>query len=316
MVEHVYYVESDNINPYHNLGLQNYLLNHIPDNSLVFMLWKNNDSVLLGNQQSAYSECNLAQLEIERTYLARRESVGKAMYNDLGCLNYAFFVYLNNYDIAAQINVIYQALRQLGLPVYLNSDNEIMLDGMRITDNYYVVYQEKCMHCGSLYWDCDKSRRGRVLKDASSKHGLGNVTDFNPLINMSQINHSVLQSLADRYGPVYQLSITDSFEQQIEKHHSYGYIYQTDRPYTLIINEQFDNGHIQLYIDMLKNRIEHIDAYMDREDILFMDILHRVFEGLVIDDVSFRKRSHGIDEKYTGDLNRIYVQIKKESYRI
>ena len=36
MVENVYLVDSENINPFHNLALQAHLINNIPDDSLVF----------------------------------------------------------------------------------------------------------------------------------------------------------------------------------------------------------------------------------------------------------------------------------------
>ena len=259
---------------------------------------------------------SLSQLEIEHTYLARRQSGGPAVFNDLGCLNFAFFMYQNNYNVVNQINVIYQALRQLGLAVYLNTENDIMLNGSRIVESIYGMSGEGCMHAGTLYWDADKSRRGRLLNDKNRKLGLANITDFNPVINLSEISRRILQCLADRYGPVYQLSITDNFEELVESYHNLGFIYQSDRQYTLIINDQYECGHVQLYVDMYKNCIDRIDVYMDEGDPQFQTVLHRVFDGLIIDDVSFRRRLFEAENMYENDMTRIYVYIKKESYRI
>lgn len=316
MVEKVYYVQSRSINPYHNLALQKYLFDNIPDNSMIFMLWKNNDTVILGNQQNAYMECTLSRFEIEHTYLARREMVGKAIFNDLGCLNFAFFLYQNNYNIINQVNVIYQALRQLGLPIYLDENSEIMLSSARITDSTYFTAQGKCIHSGTIYWDADKAKRGRLIRDDRAKSNIANITDFNQLVSLNDISKKVLQSLADRYGPVYQLSITDNFEELVEKYRSLQYIYQTDKKYTLILNDHFENGHMVLYVDMLRNYIMKIDVYMDNEDFMFIDSLQRVLAGMVVDDATFKRRIFHVDEQYGKDIIKIYELIKKESYNI
>ncbi len=316
MVENVYYVDCDNLNPYHAQGLQAYLLNNIPDDSMVFMMWQSMDTISLGNQQCAYSECNIDRLEIERTYLARRNSIGKAIFADMGCIHYAFFVYLNNYDIMSQINVIYQALSRLDVQAYINNSHEIFVEGRQITDNVYLTSQEKCMHAGVIYWDCDKSKRARLLKDGKSKKNIGNITDTDPLINLPQLKNHILQCLADQYGPVFQLSILENFEDLVEYYHSYKYIYDTDNNYSLKISDQYENGQLQLYVDMNKNKIIHVDVYAQSEDVQLQEVVQYVFDNLLIDDVVFRRRANRCHSRYRNDLNKIYQRIKKDSYRI
>ena len=97
MIEKVYFVDSDNVNPYHNQALLDYYFHNIPDDSMVFMLWQNNNSVLVGNDKSVYQQTVISQLEIEHAYLCRRKTLGRTIYNDLGVLNYAFIMNINLY---------------------------------------------------------------------------------------------------------------------------------------------------------------------------------------------------------------------------
>jgi len=316
VVEHVYLLDCDNINPYHNLAAQNYLFNHIPDNSMVFMVWKNNDSIILGNNLDAYSECNVSALELEHSYLARRDSYGSTVFNDLGCLNFAFFLYLNNYNIENQINVIYQALSQLNLPVYMNVNNEIMLSGGKLTDSNYMTRAEKCMHSVTLYWDCDKSKRSRLLKEKNSKKPITNITDYNPIINYMDIKRRVLQSLADRYGAVYQLTIPEDIEDLVEHYHSYKHIYRTDTRYTILIHDDFEFGQAQFYVDMIRNKIIKIDAYLPEGNEESYEIIHAVFDGLKVDEIYFNKKLENVKPEIKNDLIKLYQAIKKESYNL
>ena len=317
MVEKVYFVQSHSINPYYNQALQKYLFSHVPDNSMVLMLWKNIDTVMVGNQQNAYMSLNLRNFELEHTYLARKETPDRIVYNDLGCLNFAFFVYQNNYNIVNQVNVIYQALSQLGLSIYLDVNNEIMMGKNRITDSSFVTSGERCQHSGTIYWDADKSKRSRLIRDEKAKGALANITDTSPLVSMDSLTRKILQSLADRYGPVYQLSVGEDLDDLADQFRSLRYIYQIDRPYTLIINDTFDAGHMVIYVDMLRRNITSVSVYSDSEDNdRFRDSLMAALNGLRVDDVLFRRRISQVEERYRNDITRIYETVRKDSYSL
>lgn len=313
MVENVYLVDSDNINPFHNLALQAHLINNIPDDSMVFLVWRNNDSIIIGNKSSAYSECNVSQLEFEKTRLCRRDSHGKTVFNDLGTLNYAFFLYMNNYNPAKQINVIYQALARVQLPVYLAND-EIMLNKFQLTDNNYYIKQQRCMHAGSLYWSCDKSKRARLLKDPTIKKDIINVVDYDPFIRYIDVKESILQSLANLYGDVYQMSVTDDLLEYMELYRSYQFIYNTDSKYTIRISDNYDFGQAQIYVDLYRNRILQVNIYLPQENIEINDLIAEVFNDLVVDGLQFKQRIKKIDEKYHHDFIKLFKKIKKDSY--
>lgn len=313
MVEKVYFVDSDNVNPFHNLALQAHLINNIPDDSLVFLVWRNNDSIILGNKSNAYTECNISQLEIEKTRLCRRESHGKTVFNDLGTLNYAFFLYMNNYNPADQINVIYQALARMQLPVYIEN-NEIMLNSLRLTDNNYYLKQQRCMHAGSLYWSCDKSKRARLLKDQTSKRDIINIVDCDPLVRYVDVKENILQSLANLYGDVFQMTIIDDLLDYVEHYHSYKFIYDTDNKYTIRISDSYDFGPAQIYVDLYRNKILKVNLFLPQENVEVSDLIVDTFNDLVVDELQFNQRLRKVDEKYHQDFIKLFNKIKKESY--
>lgn len=317
MIENVYLLESDNIDPYHNQALIDYYLDNIPDDSMIFVMWQNNNSILLGNDKSAYQQVNVSQLQVEHADLVRRTTFGKSIYNDTGVLNYAFLLYLNNYDINKQINVIYQALKRFELPLYLNKDNEICLQDKRVTDNLYLTRSEKCLQAGSIYWDCDKGRRARLLKDNTSKNDIINITEQNPLIYYYDLKKAILQSLADKYGHIYRIAQEKDLEDSIDKYRSYKYIYQTDKPYTIIVKGNCEFGMTQMYCDMLRRQIISLDIYLPNDqNQKVSEIIRHCFNDLLIDDVLFRKRLAEVEEKYHNDLKKLYSAVKKECYRI
>ncbi|MGI6607768.1 MAG: lipoyl protein ligase domain-containing protein [Erysipelotrichaceae bacterium] len=313
MVETVYLVDSDNINPFHNLALQAHIIENIPDDSLVFLVWRNNDSIILGNKSSPYTECNVSQLEIENTRLCRRDSHGKTVFNDLGTLNYAFFIYMNNYIPSEHINVIYQALTRMQLPVYLEN-NEIMLNKLRLTDNNDYIKEHRCMYSGSLYWSCDKSKRARLLKDPLNKKGIINIVDYDPFIRYIDVKENILQSLADLYGDVYQMSITDDLLDYLEHYQSYRYVYDADSRYTIRISDNYDFGQAQIYVDLFRNRILKIDVYLPEEDVEVIDLIMNTFNELVLDELQFIQKLRRIDKKYHDDFTKLFEKIKKDSY--
>ena len=142
MVTKLTYIESDQVNPYKNLAVEEYLLLHCEDKECILYLWQNQNTVVIGRNQNAWKECKVTKLEEENGHLARRLSGGGAVYHDLGNLNFTFLVNKDEYSLEKQLQVIINAMGRLGLKAEKSGRNDILIDGKKFSGNAFYE-QEK-----------------------------------------------------------------------------------------------------------------------------------------------------------------------------
>ena len=82
------YLTNGSTDPHFNMAHDEFCLDSLEVDEPVFYLWRNRPSVIIGLNQSAYSEVNLPFLEENGIVLARRVTGGGAVYHDLQNLNY------------------------------------------------------------------------------------------------------------------------------------------------------------------------------------------------------------------------------------
>jgi len=149
---------SQSHDPYYNLALEEYLFRYTEDE--VFMLWQNDDTVVVGKNQNVYTELNLSAMNERGTHLARRITGGGAVYHDLGNINYSFISAAANEDTSSFeyfSRPVISALKALGLEVYLSGRNDILLDGKVARDEESAesvrILRENCVYDIGLYYD-------------------------------------------------------------------------------------------------------------------------------------------------------------------
>ena len=81
-------IQSPNTDIYFNLAAEEYLFKNFSDD--IFMLWRNEPSIVVGKHQNTLAEINLDFVHKNRIRVARRLSGGGTVYHDEGNLNFTF----------------------------------------------------------------------------------------------------------------------------------------------------------------------------------------------------------------------------------
>ena len=97
-------VVSNQTNPYWNVAVENYLVSRQLDDTVVMYLWKNHRTVVIGQNQNPFSECNVDALLADGGYVMRRTTGGGAVYHDDGNINFSFVAPYDLYDQQKQFD--------------------------------------------------------------------------------------------------------------------------------------------------------------------------------------------------------------------
>ena len=142
MIRKIYFYISDCIDPYTNLATEKTLLDCVGDNEIILYLWQNQNTVVIGKNQNALTECRCALLEEDGGHLARRLSGGGSVFHDLGNLNFTFLCAKENYDLSRQMQVIKEACALGGISAEISGRNDILADGKKFSGNAF--YNNPC----------------------------------------------------------------------------------------------------------------------------------------------------------------------------
>ena len=78
--------------PAWNLAAEQYVFDALPRDRTYFMLWQNDNAIIIGKHQNAAAEINQQFVRENGVRVVRRLSGGGAVYHDLGNLNFPFSV--------------------------------------------------------------------------------------------------------------------------------------------------------------------------------------------------------------------------------
>ena len=166
------YIESPSTNPAFNLALEQYVFDRMDRSQEYFMLWQNDNTVVIGKNQNAFAEVNQKVADAKHISVVRRLSGGGAVYHDLGNLNFTFILDAKDatdLDIRLFCQPIAELLRSLNVPAEVNGRNDISIEGKKFSGNSQYLKQGRIMHHGTLMFDSDLSVVAQALQVSQDK---------------------------------------------------------------------------------------------------------------------------------------------------
>jgi lipoate-protein ligase A len=162
---------NDSTDPQFNLRLEENIFNAYHSDEDFFMLWRNDSSVIIGNNQVIENEVDLAFAQEHGIQIVRRITGGGAVYHDLGNVNYTYIGNkaneFGNFLVFAQPVIAF--LRSLGVDARHIGKNDIGISDRKISGNAQCVKGQYILHHGTLMFDVDVDVLERVLTPDPAK---------------------------------------------------------------------------------------------------------------------------------------------------
>lgn len=266
---------SSSTDPWHNLALEEYLMEIVKENEIYLYLWQNKDTVVIGRNQNPWKECRCKVLESNGGKLARRLSGGGAVYHDLGNLNFTFVMDKNIYDLNRQLQVIIDAVKAMGINAEFSGRNDITIDGKKFSGNAYYFKKFAAYHHGTILVDTDFDKLINYLQVSKEKiisKGIEsvrsrviNLKSIDSEINIEDVKSKVKTSFLANYGGNgSELKINNKRVKEIyEKYSSWEWRYGQTPDFDLIFSNRFNWGSMEIGFELRDGYILSSKIYSD-----------------------------------------------------
>lgn len=289
------FVVSTQTNPYWNIAVENYLLSLPETETVTLYLWKNRRTVVIGQNQNPYSECNVEALEADGGYLMRRRTGGGAVYHDDGNLNFSFVMPKSFYDQRRQFSVIQHAVEHFGLHTELSGRNDILCEGRKFSGNAFNKGKYQDLHHGTILIRGNMEDLQRYLKPKPAKlqkHGVSsvrsrvmNLSELNPAITAESLAPHLRKAFEQEYGGAAQERSFDALMQEPEVRRLYEefaspeWKYGRWHTFTAQRTAQFEWGNVELQLAVDDGTIRDVQIATDALDLSLIQAIQTLLAG-------------------------------------
>lgn len=175
------------------LAMEEYMAQHVADQE-IFFSWIVSPTVIFGRHQVMEDEVNIPFCREHGVQMYRRKSGGGCVYADRGNLMLSYITPDTHSEQVFQryLDIISDALRQLGFPAVKSEHNDILIDGHKVSGNACYALPTGTIVHGTLLYDVDFSALQQAItpsKEKLAKHGVqsvrqrvGNLVDLQGMI--------------------------------------------------------------------------------------------------------------------------------------
>lgn len=166
------YLNLRTTDPTWNLAAEQYVFEQLPKDRTYFMLWQNDNAIIIGKHQNTLAEINESYVNEHDIKVVRRLSGGGAVYHDLGNLNFTFIADATdkesiNFKLFCQ--PIVQTLAKLGVQAEVSGRNDITIVGRKFSGNSQRIKDGRVMHHGTILFNSNLSVVSQALQVDTQK---------------------------------------------------------------------------------------------------------------------------------------------------
>ncbi len=276
---------SETFDPWFNLATEDYIFRDMDPEVFTLFLWRNDKTVVIGRFQNPWSECNTQKMDEDGIRLARRQSGGGAVYQDLGNTNFTFLSSRENFNKAVNNSIIIKALSHFGIQAFASGRNDIMAstsDGeKKISGSAFKETKDRSFHHGTLLISANLESLGLYLRPnpkkleskgiASVRARVTNMNAINPQINHKDLCARIIHEFFAYYGSsaeseildVDQLKSIPKLNEYFLKLSDWNWRFGEAPQFNHKMTERFDWGIVEVHLDVHKAIVEKAQIFSD-----------------------------------------------------
>ena len=318
------YLDLMTTDPSYNLAMEQYVFDCLPRDRMYFMLWQNDNAIIVGKYQNTIAEINEEAVRERGIRVVRRLSGGGAVYHDMGNLNFTFITDVgesNALDLKLFCEPVVRTLATLGVKAEVNGRNDITIDGKKFSGNSQYIRQGRVMHHGTIMFDSDLSVVSEALRVDPTKiqtkgirsvrSRVTNVAEHLPeKVTLPEFRRILLENiLKENPGEAYPLTQDDlaAVEKlRAERYATWDWNYGFSPVCTMLRRRRVDGcGMIEAYITVEHGKIAALTFKGDFFSASEPDELAAHFVGCTPDRAGYEKALGDVD------VSRYFAGLQK-----
>lgn len=262
---------------YFNLAAEEYVLKHFEED--IFMLWRNDKSIIIGKYQNTAAEINADYVQEHAIKVVRRMTGGGAVFHDLGNVNYTFIGSKGSGDFRTFSEPILRVMNELGVPARFEGRNDLTINGMKFSGTAQCVYKNRILHHGTLLFSSEMSDLTAALKvnplkftDKAVKSVRKRVTNISEHLpkpmTVTDFIDTVMQNIRENSGEAAMYDFTEEDLRAIrqlrnEKYSTWEWNFGTSPKFSYSKLMRTGGGNVELNLNVEKGLIQDIKFYGD-----------------------------------------------------
>jgi len=312
--------------PYFNLAAEEYFLRERTED--VFMLWRNENSIIVGKHQNCLAEINMDFVKANNIKVVRRMSGGGTVFHDMGNLNFTFITtgHANQLvDFRKYTEPILEVLRdKLGLDARFEGRNDLTLKGMKFSGNAEHVFKDRVLHHGTLLFSSVMTDLSAALnvdplkfQDKAVKSVRSRVTNIsehlpNPL-NIMEFKDMIMAHIHDtkENTEIYELSEADKSRIQAisnVRYSTWDWNFGYSPRYTLQKKVKTAGGTLEFDLDVDKGLIRDIRIFGDYFNTLDVAEVEDSLKGVMHEEAAIRHALENVE------IGRYFTGVSKDEF--